>query len=406
MNQNKRVQVKQIGTSSWQREQKRSFFAPKLSFLITAPPSLRRLLQYELALFGYDEAQEHGAGWQIHCRLKEIYSLLLGLKTASKIYLLIDGIKAGAREELFKRLSDMMWEQLLPAGTLPHIRADLHRCRMSHEGVAEKTAGEAIRRRFRSAGWAGDFHVEHRLPLVVYGADNRFELRLDLCGEHLHKRGYRRLVSDAPIRETLAAAVLLWYSRYSSLLTQLWDPFCGSGTIPIEAWSLVSRRPLAAQRFFSLELLPLYRDGGRNWAAQHLMEKAVPLKNSSFFGSDWDKKMVSAARENARSAGAEDQISFFHADFFSLCDFPAAGIPLILANPPYGHRLSGGNDGASALYSSIVSHWRRHFVKADLLLIRPSTCPLPKADDSFSFDNGGISCEAALFRGAESAAKS
>jgi len=215
-------------------------------------------------------------------------------------------------------------------------------------------------------------------------------LSVDSSGELLYRRGYRQEISRAPMRETLAAGVLL-HAGYSGT-EPLWDPMCGSGTLVIEAAWIAAHRPPGALRGFAFEAWPWTdREAWRRERARRLA--GVRAAPSSILGSDLHAGSLGTARRNARRAGATDAIAFQHADATALVA-PAGPPGLIVSNLPYGKRVGapGGVDDLLTRFGRSLlrlAGWRYALLvgeagDAETLHVSPSkVIPL---------DNGGLAC--------------
>ncbi len=329
------------------------------------------------------------------------------VKSAGRLFLLVDEFRAGAAEELFRKASLVPWELLLPEKPDLSIRVTLRRCRIEHEGAAGATLRMAIEERLAFAGpGSGSPQM-----LELFGEENRIELRLDASGEQLYRRGYRKLVGDAPIRESTAASLLRWYLKVRGKFSVLYDPMCGSGTFPIEGWALDRHIPLAAGRDFSLFRWPVFSSPAWEYERRQLfgalLKKDTGSVPACVFGSDRDPSMLTIARENCRAALSPEfsEITspprFFKADFFrsepgSLPELPAEcgeGRKVLVINPPYGIRMKA----ESSLFAEIIERKKRHWREWDLLLIAPRDLSLPVPMRSILFENGGIPLKAAIY---------
>ncbi|MBR5295286.1 MAG: class I SAM-dependent RNA methyltransferase, partial [Clostridia bacterium] len=190
------------------------------------------------------------------------------------------------------------------------------------------------------------------LQIEFFLLGDKAQLLLDTSGAPLYKRGYRKETGEAPIRETLAAALCRISRPREDVL--LWDPFCGSGTIPIEAAMMMKNIAPGSFRSFAAEaFLDLPESIWKN-----AREEAKDLvKKTSFeaFASDIDPKMVEIAKINAESAGVSDRIRFFPKNALGIETQGRKGT--IVCNPPYGERLGSG-ENAFRLYSAMGAHWK------------------------------------------------
>ncbi len=406
------IEIKRAGSPGWHRSMKRLCLARKWQWLFTAPRPFHPFLLEELRELHPHSAIAHPAGALVEGKSGEIYPLLMGIRTASKVYLIIDSFRAGAAEELFRRISLLPWELLLPGRGPCKVKAHLNRCRIAHEGAAAETVSRGIEKRLSEAAAPG---TEAASSIILYGEENRMELRLDISGEHLHRRGYRRYVSDAPIRETIAASLLFWYKALRGPFSHLYDPMCGAATFSIEGWAMAAQVPLGAWRPYPLMELPFFSRKSWDWEIKRWLEMAQGL-NQHFKGtaSDGDAKIVESARKNieqiAHKVDFPVAIDLSQADFFDL--EPGSGLgmdesrgrSLLVLNPPYGKRLRGREHqtALSDLYQAILRRWNGSWPGWDLLLILPqgirsSLFEGAKAMDRISFHNGGIPVTAFLF---------
>jgi putative N6-adenine-specific DNA methylase len=223
---------------------------------------------------------------------------------------------------------------------------------------------------------------------------NRLTLSLDASGDHLHRRGYRIAVTPAPIRETLAAAILRFATNTGT--EPLVDPMCGSGTFPIEAAWIAGDMPPGAARAFAFQRWPSYRPATWDWLRRRAIEAGRP-PGSPLVASDRDPSAIQAARANAARAGAEAHIAFLERDFRDLDprDLPGGQTPpgLLVINPPYGLRLEPGTDPASMFrdvgrrLASVWRGWRFALVLPDERLLPALGLPV---EETLRLPHGGL----------------
>ena len=191
-------------------------------------------------------------------------------------------------------------------------------------------------------------------PVRVFLLKDEVTVGLDTTGESLHKRGYRKLTAKAPIAENLAAAMILLTPWHRDRI--LVDPFCGSGTIPIEAAMMAANMAPGMKRSFTAQSWP-HVVGRSVW--QDTLEEARELVDLSvetdIQGYDMDDAMVSIARENAKLAGVEKLIHFQRREVAQLSHPKKYGF--IITNPPYGERLEE-KEALPALYQTIGQRFR------------------------------------------------
>jgi putative N6-adenine-specific DNA methylase len=284
-----------------------------------------------------------------------LYRANLHLRTASRVLARVGQFYAAAFSELRKKAGRLPWERYLQPGQAVTIRATSHKSKLYHSGgVAERVLG-AIGDRLGQApppgpgravdeGSEGEARPEleagsGRAPalVVVRLARDLCTLSVDSSGTLLHRRGYRLATAKAPMRETLAAGMLL-AARWDPD-APLVDPFCGSGTIVIEAALLAQRAAPGAARRFAFMDWPDFDP--RVW--QRLVEEAEAQRSAGPFpplvGADRDAGAIEAARANAARAGVGHLATFAHQSVSALAAPPGPG--WIVTNPPYGVRLAG-----------------------------------------------------------------
>ena len=282
------------------------------------------------------EAREESGGVEFHGGLSNLYKANLYLRTASRVLLRLGEFRATAFAELRAKAALLEWETYLLPGQAVTVRATCHKSRLYHsDGVAERVAA-AIGDRLG----APVPPTEPPAQLVVVRIlHDRVTISLDTSGELLHRRGYRLESAKAPLRETLAAGLLLasGWDAQSPLL----DPFCGSGTIAIEAALLARHVAPGKNRRFAFMDWPGFNPGV--WKA--LLAEAVGRELPGcdpIQASDRDAGAVRGAQANAERAGVAADIEFACQAFSAIQ--PPRGPGWVVTNPPYGVRVSEGQD--------------------------------------------------------------
>ena len=292
---------------------------------------------------------------RVLCRgtLGDIPRLNLNLRCGERVLLLLGQFPARSFEALFQAVRDVAWEDFIPRdGQFPvkghALSSQLHSV-PDCQKIVKKAAAERL----------GRVYGLERLPETGEKYQIQFailhdqcSLYLDTTGPGLHKRGYRAVGVEAPLRETLAAAMVT-LSRYRGR-DPFRDPFCGSGTIAIEAALIAKNRAPGLDRSFDAQrwkCLP-----SRLWvdAAGEAMDKEFDGAYD-IWGGDIDPRAVSIAQSNAVKAGVEDVVRFERADMRTLRCQGEYG--QIVTNPPYGERL-GEKEEAEALYRAFGQVYR------------------------------------------------
>jgi putative N6-adenine-specific DNA methylase len=356
----------------------------ELLFAVAAP-GLENVCARELAALGCAEVRALPGGVEFSGGLREIYLANLWLRSGSRITVRLDALHCRDFPALYRKALRLPWGRFIKPGTRLRVRASSRKSRLNHTGRIAETLLESVDRVLGRAAPPEDGPEQ---LLIARFEDDWCHLSVDCSGDLLHRRGYREDIGPAPLRETLAAGVLLLLGWEGT--TPLVDLMCGSGTFPIEAALLASRRPPGAGRTFSFMNWPRYRPG--LWQA--LLAEAVRGKRDSLpaiLGSDRDEKVLEAAGRNAARAGVADLLTFRQQDISAQSTFEGSG--LVLCNPPYGARL-GRSDDLGALYSLLgkvyrnsFAGWRGALLCPDPHLAEATGLPLRKVA---VLDSGGI----------------
>ncbi len=224
--------------------------SPPLEAFAACLPGVEPFLAQELEELGYIPANHHpgegGVGFS--STLEGLYRANLWLRTANRVLLRLGRFQAIQFAELRRKAANLPWERYLTPGQPVAIRSTCHHSKLYHSGAVSERVLGAIGDRLEHAPEALAFDEEQpAAQLVLVRMDNdECTISLDMSGEPLHRRGYRLAVAKAPLRETVAAAMLYasGWDRRSPLL----DPFCGSGVIPIEAALLAGFRRVCSGR--------------------------------------------------------------------------------------------------------------------------------------------------------------
>jgi len=261
----------------------------------------------------------------------------LWLRTADRILLKMGEFYATSFEELFENTKNLSWHEWIPKeGSFPAAKASSVRSKLFStsdiQSIVKKAVVESLKKKFK-VNWFSESGASYPIHILVF--KDKVTLYLDTSGTALHKRGYREIGSAAPLRETLAAAlVLLTPWREGRLLV---DPFCGSGTILIEA-ALKSlniapglKRDFVSEKWFRIPEKLWHR------ARQEAQDNIKPDNDIRIQGYDIDDKVIKIARDNAKKAGVEKYIHFQQRDVRDFSSKEKYGF--IVTNPPYGERL-------------------------------------------------------------------
>lgn len=273
------------------------------------------------------------------------------LRTAERVLIKVGSFHAETFEELFQGTKSLPWEEYIPSdGRFWVTKAASVKSKLFSPSDIQSIMKKAMVDRLKSVYHINWFEENgDSFPIRVFLYKDQVTVGLDTTGESLHKRGYRKFTAKAPIAENLAAALLMLTPWHKDRI--LVDPFCGSGTFPIEAAMMAANMAPGASRSFASENWT-HIIGKKNWydtldEANELVDLKV---DTDIQGYDIDETMVAIARENAKLAGVEKLIHFQKRDVAQLSHPKKYGF--LVTNPPYGERLQD-KEAMPALYRMI-----------------------------------------------------
>ena len=334
-------------------------------------------------------AGEEKGGFEFIGTKEQLYQVNLQLRTASRVIVRLGEFYAAAFSELRKKASRLEWERYLKPGQSVSIKVTCHKSKLYHsDAVAERVLG-AIEDSLHVPVKIAKENEPSQLILVRL-TNNLCTISIDSSGDLLHRRGYRQAVAKAPLRETLAAGLIIssgWTPEYPLI-----DPFCGSGTIPIEAVLMARDIAPGINRRFSFMDWPGFNQELFS-SCLSTCKKAIQKTDQFFYASDRDHGAIEMAKSNAARTDVNGNINFVcHA----ISDLPAhEGQPgYLITNPPYGLRVSPSKDLRN-LYASFgkvlrenFSGWHVSVLCNDDALI--SAMEIGKAQNVIKLINGGI----------------
>lgn len=279
----------------------------------------------------------------------------LNLRCAERVLLLLKSYTATTFDELFDGVYAIPWEELLPADAQFPVKGSSLSSILSSVPACQKIVKKAVVERLKKGHKVLTLPETGALYKLRFSIrKNRVEIMLDTSGDGLHKRGYRRNATGAPIKETLAAAIAdLGRVRRDTLVQ---DPFCGSGTMVIEAAQKAMNIAPGLRRRFCAEHYGFIPQ--KVWAEQREKALSEVRMDAAFEGSGWDidPAAVELATQNAKLAGVGDRCHFEVAD---VADFVPDVAATVLTNPPYGERL-GDLETAAKLAGVLGSRWEQN----------------------------------------------
>ena len=321
----------------------------------------------------------------------------IGLRTGERVLIQLADFPAKTFEELFQGVYRANLEDFIPKdGAFPVKGHCLNSQLMSVpdcQAIVKKAACKRLGEKY-GVSWLPETGAKYQLQFSLM--NDRVQLYLDTSGPGLHKRGYRANGNDAPLRETLAAAMVT-LTRYRGR-EFLWDPFCGSGTIPIEAALIARNQAPGMYRRFSAEAFSWVDP--KIWGEVRGAFREKEFKgNYRILGSDNDLKCVSLAMANARKAGVDKLITFQDGDATKMSLPTDSGI--LICNPPYGQRMLE-QQSAQRLYAALGRHlkyadgWKKYIITSEPEFEHYFG---KRADKKRKLYNGMIKCDYYMYLG-------
>lgn len=317
---------------------------------------MEAVLKKEIIDLGYDITEVSDGRVTFYGDEEALCRANIFLRTAERILIKVGEFHAESFEELFQGTRALPWEEYLPADAKFWVaKAGSVKSKLFSPSDIQSVMKKAMVDRLKECyhmTWFPESGESY--PVRVFLLKDQVTVGLDTTGESLHKRGYRRLVAKAPIAENLAAALLMLTPWHADRI--LVDPFCGSGTFPIEAAMLAANMaPGMKRRFTAMSWKNLPEKELWNDALEEAQDLVNLQVQTDIQGYDIDGKVIAVARENARLAGVEGLIHFQRREVEKLSHSGKYGF--LVTNPPYGERLEE-KEALPALYRTIGERFR------------------------------------------------
>jgi putative N6-adenine-specific DNA methylase len=370
----------------------------KIELIATATFGLEAVVAREVKELGYEDMMVEDARVTFAGDEAAVCRANLWLRSADRVLLKMGEFKALSFDELFEKTRALPWPEWIPENAVfpvqgKSVKSQLHSV-PDCQAIVKKAVVEKMKQKYKRDWFPED---GPRYTIEVALLKDTVTLTIDTSGVGLHKRGYRKLGSQAPLKETLAAAMVL-LSRWHPEIT-LVDPFCGSGTIPIEAALIGMNLAPGLNREFAAEKWPAIPKALWVKARDEAKGLAHHLQPLHIIGSDINGEVLSLARYHARQAGVEEKVFFQKLPVSGLRSKRKYGY--VICNPPYGERL-GDTAQSEELYREMgtvfkdLDTWSFYILAAhpgfERLFGR-------KADKKRKLYNGRIQCNYYQFYG-------
>ena len=322
-----------------------------LDLIATAAFGLEAVVSRELARLGYEDQVVEDGRVVFSGDIDAICRANLWLRSADRVMVRVGDFEARDFGELFDQVRAIAWTDWLAADSSFPVRGKAVRSTLMSvrdcQAITKKAIVESLKSKYETE-WFEESGPLYQVDVSIL--KDRVTVALDTSGSGLHKRGYRTRSGAAPLRETLAAA-LVQLSHWNPD-RPLIDPFCGSGTIPIEAAMLGRDIAPGISRSFAAESWPQIGEAAWQSARQEAVDRRRPGLGHKLIGTDIDESALKQARFHAAAAGVESDVHFQRLDVGELTSNRKYGC--IIANPPYGERL-GDREEAEDLYRRLAA---------------------------------------------------
>jgi putative N6-adenine-specific DNA methylase len=362
-------------------------------FFATCPRGLEALLADELLAQRALKIVLTDGGVSFEGSLDTMYRVNLHSRIATRIMSRVGQGSYATEEDIYKATFKLHWPSWFKVNQTIRVKVTGVRCPLKSLDFVTLRIKDAVCDRFREEG-ALRPSVSVRDPDVrihAYLTENQYQLYLDTSGAPLYQRGFRDVSVIAPLRENLAAGIIMLSGWIPG--TPFLDPMCGSGTFLIEAAMMAVNQPPGMKRTFGFQKLTSFDEGLWKKIETEAMNKMKPIEFLDIYGSDLDLRAVRVARHNLKVAGLEEVAKVMQSDFVKLEPPTAEGT--LVTNPPYGQRI-GEDEDLKEVYPAWAKHmkesfggWNTYFLTADLEMPKDMRLKPSKKTPLY---NGALEC--------------
>lgn len=331
----------------------------KYNLIVTSASGIEAITKNELKMLGIHNTAAINGKIGFEGTLEDIASCNVYLRTADKVLLQLDNFSATTFDELFDNTKNIAWEEFLHIDGKYLVNGKSSKSALFALSACQSIIKKAIIERLKEKTNASRFPengADYHIDFNIF--EDMATISLNTSGHGLHKRGYRDIAGSAPLRETLASAIIMLSGWQGD--TPLIDPFCGSGTIPIEAAMIARNIAPGINRDFAIENYAFFDRKIMDKVRQEANAKIID-RDLRISGFDIDKRAITLSVYHAGRANVAENIHFQTQDVAQLSSRFALGT--IITNPPYGERLMDA-DSVAKLYKSLgdvsqsLDRWR------------------------------------------------
>lgn len=364
------------------------------NLIATAAFGIESIVADELKELGYSDIKVDNGKVEFKGSSYDICKTNLWLRTADRVMLKVAEFEAHTFEELFEKTKAVNWSEIIeedgkfPVAKISSVKSVLF-SKSDSQAVIKKGIVESMAKKYKKE-WFMETGAEFNIKVQIL--KNVVTLLIDTSGEALHRRGYRTHINQAPMKETMAAA-LLKLARWRGMDRALLDPTCGTGTFLIEAAMIAKNIAPGINRKFASEnwkIIPL-----SEWEKARCEARSLEKPNAEahIFGSDISEETLEIAKYNIKAAGFENVITLEQKDLKNI--FSEYKYGAIISNPPYGERLSEQKEAfelyktMGKIFTSKFDTWSYYIITSEQKF---ETLFGKKSSKNRKLYNGGIEC--------------
>ncbi|CAM8369348.1 COG0116 Predicted N6-adenine-specific DNA methylase [Candidatus Methylopumilus universalis] len=362
-------------------------------FFATCPRGLEALLADELLVQRALKILVTDGGVSFEGNLDTMYRVNLHSRIATRVMSRVGQGSYSSEEDIYKATFKLNWPAWFKVNQTIRVKVTGVKCPLKSLDFVTLRIKDAVCDRFREEG-ALRPSVSVRDPDVrihAYLTQDQYQLYLDTSGAPLYQRGFRDVSVIAPLRENLAAGIIMLSGWIPG--TTFLDPMCGSGTFLIEAAMMAVNQPPGMKRTFGFQKLTSFDEGLWKKIETEALHQMKPIEFLDIYGSDIDLRAVRVTRHNLKVAGLEEVAKVLQSDFVKLEPPTSEGV--LVTNPPYGQRI-GEDEDLKEVYPVWAKHmkesfggWDTYFLTADLEMPKDMRLKPTKKTPLF---NGALEC--------------
>ena len=367
----------------------------KITLIASATMGLEGIIANELKNLGYERINAFNGKVEFEGTYKDICRANINLRCADRVYLKMGEFKATTFEELFQGTKKLAWEEIIPVdGEFPVSWISSVKSKLFSKSDSQAIIKKAIVEKLKQTHRIEKFPENGSLyKIKVQIVKDIVTIAIDTSGEPLHKRGYREQNNEAPIKETLAAA-MIYLTRWQGDGRPLIDPTCGTGTLAIEAAMIAKKKAPGINRRFVSEEWDIIGDDNWETAVNEALSKELNDIESPIFASDIDGQVIEVAKKNALNAGVGNLILFEHKNLLEVYNYTNAEKGVLISNPPYGDRLED-KESVERLYRLMGDVFRKFPTWSYYIITSHEKFEdlfERRADKNRKLYNGGLKC--------------